>query len=387
MKVLYYTAPSFMDISAEMILTLKQNVALHILIEITPGSKNRTIINVDELPAGKVFYKPEEVLDPVSYSNLHPYFEGCKSVYFVVHNQKSLLSSLKASYEVLKYIIRLKADVIQLEAITIRAAGLLPALFNFKRMILTIHDPIAHKGESDRRIRLINSAFFKFPIKKTFFFYSLFAKKQFESAYPEYKGSPAYAMRMQPYSYFRNYISNEEASRSHILFIGRLSPYKGVDVLLKAMSDVYAEYPEEKLVIAGRSINGYEPDQEMVDLHEGKTTVLNRYIPNEELVELITRAKFIVCPYIEATQSGVVMTAFALDTPVIATKTGAFSEYIEDHKTGRLVEANCSASLGKGIIEMLRDKQYLGMISNLVAHNKNNAWDKNDVATQEVFSA
>lgn len=374
-----------MDISAEMILSLKKKTALHVLIEITPGSKNRTIIDVAQLPEGKVFYTPQEVLDPLAYEKMKPYFEGCKSVYFVVHNQKSALASIKASIEMLKYIRRLKADVLQLEAITIRSMGLIPALLYFKRLILTIHDPIAHHGESDKRLRLINSAFFQFPARKTFFFYSVFAKKQFESAYPEYRKNPVYALRMQPYSYFRNYVQSWTNSREHILFIGRLSPYKGVDVLLEAMPNVFSEYPDERLIIAGRSINGYEPDQALVDLHGGRTTVLNRYIPNEELVELITNAKFVVCPYLEATQSGVVMTAFALNTPVIATDTGAFAEYIEDWKTGRLVKPNCAASLSSGIRETLKEKRYLNMISNLALMNETDRQDENRVQMNEVF--
>lgn len=374
-----------MDISAEMILTLKSQVSLHVLIEITPGSKNRTIINVASLPVGKVLYTPDEVLDRVSYANLKPYFEGCRSVHFVVHNQKSVLASLRASYEVLKYIRGLKAEVLQLEAITVRATGLIPALLHVKKMILTIHDPIAHQGESDWRLRLINSAFFRFPIKKTFFFYSEFAKKQFKEAFPKYRLCPAYALRMQPYSYFKNYVKAPADERGHILFIGRLSPYKGVDVLLEAMPAVFAEYPNEQLIIAGRSINGYEPDQRLVDAHGGKTTVLNRYIPNEELVELITTAKFVVCPYVEATQSGVVMTAFALHTPVLATDTGAFAEYIREGVNGGLVAADDPAALSAGIITLLKDGRYLAMIQQMPEGDQRPQDDVNLRVMKEVF--
>lgn len=374
-----------MDISAEMILTLKSQVSLHVLIEITPGSKNRTIINVASLPVGKVLYTPDEVLDPVSYANLKPYFDGCRSVHFVVHNQKSILASLRASYEVLKYIRGLQVDVLQLEAITVRAMGLIPALLHLKKMILTIHDPIAHQGESDWRLRLINSAFFRFPVKKTFFFYSEFAKKQFEGAFPKYRSCPAYALRMQPYSYFKNYVQAPAAERGHILFIGRLSPYKGVDVLLDAMLSVFAEYPSEKLIIAGRSINGYEPDQRLVDAHGGRTIVLNRYIPNEELVELITTAKFVVCPYVEATQSGVVMTAFALHTPVLATDTGAFAEYIREGVNGGLVAAGDPSALSAGIIALLKDERHLDMIQQMKEGDLRDLDDVNSDVMKEVF--
>ena len=37
-----------------------------------------------------------------------------------------------------------------------------------------------------------------------------------------------------------------------------------------------------------------------------------------------------MCPYTDATQSGVVYSSFALNTPVIATNVGGLSEMIDD---------------------------------------------------------
>ena len=47
--VFYYTSTYFLDTSLEVINALKDQVNLHVLIEITPSSKNANIINVDAL--------------------------------------------------------------------------------------------------------------------------------------------------------------------------------------------------------------------------------------------------------------------------------------------------------------------------------------------------
>ena len=57
----------------------------------------------------------------------------------------------------------------------------------------------------------------------------------------------------------------------------------------------------------------------------------------DELSALIQESSFVVCPYKDATQSGVVMSAYALKKPVIATRVGGLVEMVEDKKTGLLV--------------------------------------------------
>lgn len=76
MKVLYYTSTAFLDISAEIINVLKSLVDLHVLIEITAGSKNENIINVDTLPENEVFISPARLLSQKDYQYLEPYFKG-----------------------------------------------------------------------------------------------------------------------------------------------------------------------------------------------------------------------------------------------------------------------------------------------------------------------
>jgi hypothetical protein len=50
-----------MDVSLEIINVLKSMVELHVLIELTQGSKNENIINIETLPEEKVFVGLEKL--------------------------------------------------------------------------------------------------------------------------------------------------------------------------------------------------------------------------------------------------------------------------------------------------------------------------------------
>ena len=69
---------------------------------------------------------------------------------------------------------------------------------------------------------------------------------------------------------------------------------------------------------------------------------------------MLSKSVCTVCPYKDSTQSGVVMTSYAFDVPVIATRVGGMPEFIEDGKTGFLVPKEDADALA-GVLD-----DYLG---------------------------
>ena len=373
MRVLYYTSTAFMDVSIEIINALKDLVELHVLIELTPGSKNENIINIATLPQNEVFVSPRKLLSHEDYQYLAPYLNGVASANFIVHSRKSSTTSFSTSLKAFKYINKIKPDIFHLEALQIRSVGLLPSILLVKKLLIAVHDPLPHTGETSWKIILTRLSFYRYPVPKGYLLYSQFALQQFDHHHPHLK-SPRHVLRLNPYSYYKNYLSGEIQKRKHILFFGRLSPYKGIDVLLAAFPTVLRQFPDELLVIAGKSFGGYEPNQEVVEKNKKNITALNLYIMNEELVRLISQAKFIVCPYKDATQSGVLMTAYALQTPVIATDVGAFPEYIIDNVTGMLVPVNDAEKLAERMVAALENDCYKEMEKNLSERQHTHSW-------------
>ena len=63
-----------------------------------------------------------------------------------------------------------------------------------------------------------------------------------------------------------------------------------------------------------------------------------------------------VCPYIEASQSGVLAIANAFGKPVVATNVGGIPEIVEHGKTGLLVPPCDARSLADAIVALLQDQ-------------------------------
>jgi glycosyltransferase involved in cell wall biosynthesis len=163
------------------------------------------------------------------------------------------------------------------------------------------------------------------------------------------------------YTYLRDsYFESAKSANNSILFFGRISRYKGLEYLIEAFNLAKKEIQDIKLTIAGA---GDLKLSLLSDYNDAGITIINRYIPNKELITLISEAKFIVCPYTDATQSGVIMTAFALCKPVVATKVGGLVEMITDGYTGLLVPPRDSSALANAICYLLRDEYLLARMS------------------------
>jgi glycosyltransferase involved in cell wall biosynthesis len=378
MTVVYYMQVAFLDVSIELVNVLKKHVQLHVLIELTQAGKDITVLELEKFPEGKTLVKPEEILTKRSYEHLKSYFNGVASVHFVIHPHKTGLSysTLKASFNVWRYIKQFKPDIIHFETFSLRAIGMLLYLRWFKNVCITIHDPVPHSGEDSWKIHLPRTFFFNMPVKKKYMFYSQFARKQFEDHYKKMKNNKL-VLQMSPYGYLRKLVKDDEAGKKHILFFGRLSPYKGIDDLLQAMPEVFREFPDEQLIIAGKRYPSFDINENFLNTYKNNIRLIDKHIPNDELATLIKEAKFIVCPYKDATQSGVLMTAFGLNTPVIATNVGSFPEFITDNVNGLLVPPNDPQQLAEGIRFALRNEHYKTLAQNIKNTQIEEMWGRN----------
>ena len=112
------------------------------------------------------------------------------------------------------------------------------------------------------------------------------------------------------------------ANGQRVAFFGRLSEYKGLNILYEALPQVAARVPGLEVDVAGKPVPGYQlpPPPELPN--GGHLRVSPEYLHNDRLTTLVQQASLIVCPYIDATQSGVIMTSYALGRPVIASAVG-----------------------------------------------------------------
>jgi glycosyltransferase involved in cell wall biosynthesis len=106
------------------------------------------------------------------------------------------------------------------------------------------------------------------------------------------------------------------------------------------------------LVVAGEFYEPVGPIEERIKaLGIGEhVRLLNRYVPDEEVGELVAACDVVVLPYRAATQSGVVLVAYAGACPVISTRVGGLPEVVEDGVTGYLVPPEDPVALADAIV-------------------------------------
>ncbi|MBC8450483.1 MAG: glycosyltransferase [Chloroflexi bacterium] len=81
--------------------------------------------------------------------------------------------------------------------------------------------------------------------------------------------------------------------------------------------------------------------------------VRNRLIGDEESLDLFRRCGLLALPYLDATQSALVAAAYFFRKPVLVTRTGALPEYVQDGRTGWVVEPGDAAALADCLAEAL----------------------------------
>lgn len=184
-------------------------------------------------------------------------------------------------------------------------------------------------------------------------------KNEFISMY-KLKHKNIHVSRLGIYDYLHRYIettSMDNSDKKYILFFGRITKYKGLDFLFPAMKLVNKTHNDIKLIVAG----GYQSYYFDISEYENCSyiEIRHKFIPDDELAALIQNALFVVCPYIDATQSGVVMSSFAFNIPVLATNTGGLPDYVEHMKSGYIVEPKDINGLADGIKYLLDNKELL----------------------------
>lgn len=136
-----------------------------------------------------------------------------------------------------------------------------------------------------------------------------------------------------------------------LLFYGIILPYKGLEYLVEAFKIVKNEIKDVKLIIAGRGQIYFDDSI----LKDEAIELINRTITEEELVHLNKRATIVICPYIAASQSGIPVTSFVFNKPVIASNVEGITEYVIDGYNGILVPPRDSITLASEIKRLLVD--------------------------------
>lgn len=154
-----------------------------------------------------------------------------------------------------------------------------------------------------------------------------------------------------------------DVQRSGVLFVGRQTPHKGIDVLIRALPGA------ARLTVAGSE--GHDPQlpergypELLRSLAQGRSVEFTGAVDDDELARLYRSATAVAMPSVEHTWYGkriavsellglAAIEAMASGTPVVASRIGGLAEVIEDGVTGYLVPPGDVHSLHERLRELL----------------------------------
>ena len=157
------------------------------------------------------------------------------------------------------------------------------------------------------------------------------------------------------YDNFGEIISKEEAREklqlnkkdTILLFFGFIRKYKGLDLLIEALSIIKNQHStfniqHLKLLVAGEFYDDRKVYDELIEKLglENDIILHTTFIANSDVKYYFCAADYVIQPYKNATQSGVTPLAYHFEKPMLVTNVGGLPDLVADKKVGLVAESN-----------------------------------------------
>jgi glycosyltransferase involved in cell wall biosynthesis len=238
--------------------------------------------------------------------------------------------------------------------------------------VVAVHDPISHAGLADAAYRLLENISIRRAERCIVFSQALAPELSRRGADPQHIDY----VPLGELSYYRRYLPGTPRQRSgeisKLLFFGRITAYKGLEVLLRAYKQLSETCQVELMVVGEGNLAPYKPLLDEVP----QVRLINRWVDEKDIAGIFQQADVVVLPYTAGSQSGVVPIAASFGLPVIATRVGGIPEQIEHGTTGLLVEPGSVTELAAAVQRLMDDPPFSRQMGeNLqLEYRKNKSW-------------
>jgi glycosyltransferase involved in cell wall biosynthesis len=160
-------------------------------------------------------------------------------------------------------------------------------------------------------------------------------------------------------SFFSDPVASPGNGAPVLLFVGLITPRKGLHFLLPAFRQMAAVRSDVSLRIVG--ITSAAPDyvrqlmQEYAPLIEQRRIVFTGAIGQKALIDEYRRADVFVLPSLGETAPVAISQAMAIGLPVIATQVGGIPDMVADGETGFVVPPGDAGALQSAITKLIAD--------------------------------
>ena len=378
MNILYTTSSSFLDSDLPLLKSYSEaGHSVFLIVTINPNGLKSTVVSIEKQ------HPVEGIFD---YKDIYPkefemfaQYTCVKKLYILNLLTNSVkIRNIKIHFRINQLVVLHNIDIDH--HIGIPCITSIPAkLFRRCKKIVTVHDPIPHENEELPKVRFLRIFVLKFINNVV-----LLNRVQKEGFFKHYYISRmnVYYSRLGNYDVLRLFGKRLQSDKRFILFYGRISQYKGVDILLKAFKNIENQFNDVKLIVAGKGTFHFDVTPY---LNDSQIEFINSYISLDNLCSLIRSCEFAVCPYISATQSGVVASVLALGKPLIVTNVGGLPSMIENGKSGIVIEPNNVDELEESMKKLLSDKKTLvSMYKYIETSSKNGFYSWEEIAKNYI---
>jgi glycosyltransferase involved in cell wall biosynthesis len=162
-----------------------------------------------------------------------------------------------------------------------------------------------------------------------------------------------------------------------LLFFGYVRAYKGLRQLIEALPLILRERPSVRLLIVGEFYEDRQAHEELIArLGVGhRVTIVDRYVPNEQVSNYFAAADLVVQPYLSTTQSGVTQLAFGCGRPVLVTRVGGLPDAVEDGVTGLLVPPGDPGAICRAVLRFFAEDLAPAMERSITQRRPRFGWD------------
>lgn len=139
-----------------------------------------------------------------------------------------------------------------------------------------------------------------------------------------------------------------------ILFVGRMVPEKGVQVLIQAMPDILGSYNDAKLIVVGGG-NKNHLIQLAEELQLGDKVFFTGYVDDDTLLKLYNVVDVAVYPSLYEPFGIVALEAMVANVPVVVSDVGGLREVVDHGVNGLTAFADNPDALAWAILRLLKN--------------------------------
>lgn len=222
-----------------------------------------------------------------------------------------------------------------------------------KAVVTTVHNVLPHEvSKSDRRL---HEQWYK--ISNALIVHNEATKECLKNLFP-FTEPKIYVI---PHGIYSEQADNNKQleytgkdSKVNFLLFGQMRRYKGIDILIQAVSYLKQETRKKiHITIVGNQFPGLDRTDypELINRYHAGDCIdfQRRRVPDEELPELFGKADFCLFPYKEIYGSGALLMAYTYRKPVIVSDVPSFIEETDHGKAGILFENGNPKELAKAI--------------------------------------